>query len=304
MSGEYRLTPTFYGEQIAEAMHRIQVASNNPVTKYGRRGNGEGYFHSPRALALDKSGNIYVADTGNQLIQKLNPNGEFLYQFKIDSGNEECSTCDLALTSDFKSIVCTETRVGTNVYLSEGNTVAVYTVEGGLKYKFSNKAMKCALCLATNSQNEIIISDYLVHSLFVYDDQGHLVRKVGDLDCLNHPAFICIGENDSIIVTDTNNNSVLIFNHEGKLIKRFGKLGGGKGELKQPFGVATDGELIVVVDSGNCRIQVFKMDGTFVSMIESTSELLDQPRGLVLTNDGQILVADRDNHCIKKYRYK
>ena len=68
--------------------------------------------------------------------------------------------------------------------------------------------------------------------------------------------------------------------------------------------MATDGDNILVVDSGNKRVQVFKQDGTFVSLIESLGDPLDQPRGMAVTNNGHIFVADRDNHCIKKYKYK
>ena len=35
-------------------------------------------FSSPRGVAVDSSGNIYVADTGNNRIQKFDENGNFL----------------------------------------------------------------------------------------------------------------------------------------------------------------------------------------------------------------------------------
>ena len=148
--------------------------------------------------------------------------------------------------------------------------------------------MKCALCVATNSHSEIIISDYLVHSLFMYDEHGNFLRRIGNANAFNHPAFICIGENDSVIVSDTNNDVIQIFDREGRFLHQFGKSGSSKGCLKQPFGVADDGENILVVDSGNKRIQVFGRDGKFVSMIESSDDQLNQPRGMVLTDDGHV----------------
>lgn len=304
ISGDHWIVPKFHDQPIQEALHKITVRSNNPVAIYGKYGEGRGTFRSPRALALDNSGNIYVADTGNRLIQKLDKNGRFLHQFKINSRNEDYSTCDLALLPDEESIVCIETLVGTGAHPSTGNTVAIYTTDGRLKYNFTNKAMRCALCLATNSHSEIIVSDYLLHSLFVYKANGEHIQTIGNAGCFNHPAFICVGQNDTIFVTDTNNNSVLQFGKNGRLIQHFGVKGSSKGELFQPFGVSSDGEKILVVDSGNHRIQVFTTSGEFVSMIESLDQPLDQPRGLVLTNDGHVLVADRDNHCIKKFRYK
>ena len=52
------------------------------------------------------------------------------------------------------------------------------------------------------------------------------------------------------------------------------------GQLKHPWGVATDGENILVADSGNKRIQVFKIDGMFVSIIASEDDPLQDPAGL------------------------
>jgi len=50
-----------------------------PVTAFeGGHGNGKGRFESPRGIAIDSAGNIFVADTGNGRIQKFSPNGTFV----------------------------------------------------------------------------------------------------------------------------------------------------------------------------------------------------------------------------------
>ena len=304
VSGKHRFVTTFLGEPIRGTDTDITVPSNNPVAVIGQRGDGLGKFLCPRAVAVDAEGNMYVADTGNRLIQKLDKDGRFLHQFKIDGGNDECSTCDLALCKSRGNVICTETVVGQNMNPTMGNTVVSYGLDGTLKHKFVNKVMKCALCVASNSHGEIIVSDYLVHSLFMYDHHGNFLRRIGKPGTFKHPAFISIGEDDAIIVSDTNNNTIQVFDREGKFKYRFGKPGHGRGELKQPFGLATDGDNIIVVDSGNSRIQIFRYDGTFVSMVESADDPMNQPRGIAVGQDGHIYVADRDNNCIKKYRYK
>ena len=48
------------------------------VTKWGSYGSGDGQFNGPRAVAMDGSGNVYVADQGNNRIQKFDGNGTFL----------------------------------------------------------------------------------------------------------------------------------------------------------------------------------------------------------------------------------
>jgi DNA-binding beta-propeller fold protein YncE len=44
----------------------------------GGRGTGKGEFDSPTAMAVDPSGNILIADTGNGRIEKFSPTGTFL----------------------------------------------------------------------------------------------------------------------------------------------------------------------------------------------------------------------------------
>jgi DNA-binding beta-propeller fold protein YncE len=41
------------------------------LLRFGTTGSGDGQFNSPRGIAVDSSGNIYVADTGNHRVQKF-----------------------------------------------------------------------------------------------------------------------------------------------------------------------------------------------------------------------------------------
>ena len=99
--------------------------------------------------------------------------------------------------------------------------------------------------------------------------------------------------------------SFQVYDRNGNYVFHFGSKGNGKGEINMPFGLAADihGNLIVV-DGVNRRIQIFKQDnGEYVGSIESLSDPLCAPRGVAVTNDGYILVADRNNNCIKKFKY-
>ena len=47
----------------------------------GRRGTGEGEFHTPHSIAIDTRGRVYVADRENYRIQVFDGEGKFLGQW-------------------------------------------------------------------------------------------------------------------------------------------------------------------------------------------------------------------------------
>src|SRR5205807_10490789 len=54
-------------------------------------GVDDGEFSSPTGITLDKDGNIYVADTDNHSIQKLDKSGKFLARWGGDPSSQEGS---------------------------------------------------------------------------------------------------------------------------------------------------------------------------------------------------------------------
>jgi tripartite motif-containing protein 71 len=60
---------------VAASNSRVQqfTAEGKYLGGFGKRGAGEGEFHTPHGLAVDRKGNLYVADTQNNRIQKFAP---------------------------------------------------------------------------------------------------------------------------------------------------------------------------------------------------------------------------------------
>ena len=65
---------------VSEDHNQVQEFNSNGefVRKFGSFGTGNGQFHIPSGVAVDGSGNVWVADLNNNRVQKFNSKGEFL----------------------------------------------------------------------------------------------------------------------------------------------------------------------------------------------------------------------------------
>jgi hypothetical protein len=66
----------------------VVLMSEKQTTKWGFYGTGDGQLRFPIGVAIDPSGNVYVADTENDRIQKFDPDGNFITQWG-SPGTEE-----------------------------------------------------------------------------------------------------------------------------------------------------------------------------------------------------------------------
>ena len=60
-----------FGGQISQA----QAQTYSYAFQFGSYGSGDGQTYNPSGVALDATGNIYVADSYNNLIQVFAPDG-------------------------------------------------------------------------------------------------------------------------------------------------------------------------------------------------------------------------------------
>ena len=92
---------------------RVQVFNSGGVfqSTFGSQGSGDGEFNKPNGIAVDGSGNIYVADMFNSRVQVFNSSGGFLSAFgSFGSGNGQFSSPNgIAVDS------------GGNIYVADAN---------------------------------------------------------------------------------------------------------------------------------------------------------------------------------------
>ena len=76
------LSILFYSISSYESLF---AESNNTeyqfLNKFGGKGSEDGQLISPHSIDIDKDGNVYVTDTGNDRIQKYNSDGKFILKW-------------------------------------------------------------------------------------------------------------------------------------------------------------------------------------------------------------------------------
>lgn len=111
--------------------------------------------------------------------------------------------------------------------------------------------------LQSDSANRIYISNYVANTLEERDPNFYPVR-VFDAG-LNKPMDIAL-EGDAIAVASFGNDLVLIYDKKtGKIIYKIGGFGIGQGQFAGPAGIYLADNILYVADSGNNRIQVFRI---------------------------------------------
>lgn len=154
----------------------------------------------------------------------------------------------------------------------------------------------------------------------VVDKEGKsvmtLVAKNGDTELLKKPEAVSVA-NDTIYVVDSKTNQVVMYDlSTGRYLGRFGSKSGGSlasdFALDGPQGLVAYEGVVYVADSGNGRIQMYGLNGVFLSTLavnatpSSVAEKektykLGEPADIALDTEGRIYVRDADDKSVKVY---
>lgn len=79
----------------------LKISPSGQSIRWGKYGSGDGEFNDPQGLAVDDDGNLYVADTVNNRIQKFTADGKFIASWGVhgDGNGEFNGLQDIALLS-------------------------------------------------------------------------------------------------------------------------------------------------------------------------------------------------------------
>ena len=254
-----------------------------------------GELNNPRGIAIHyKTGNIYIADLGNNCVQVFSCNGEYLFMFseKMNSPMDICITQNKVFVTQFSGNCI-------NMYELEGKLIKSVGSEGNgeaqLNHPFgldvSDRNNNIYVCDCFNHRIEILTEELKYHSMLGIDllklpldvkvIRDRVLVLAGSDPCMfvfnsdhvltyrlitrgvgkqtNHPCRFDIDREYNIIMSDYFNHCVYVFNQEGEQIHKFGKEGQGIGEFYHPWGIALDntGRILVVCHKDTNCLQFF-----------------------------------------------
>lgn len=266
----------------------------------GSNGTGNGQFKAPFDMALDSSGNIFVADRDNNRVQKFNSSG--VYQSKFNAGG---APVGIAIDASNNIWVVADTQL--YKYNSSGVPQGSVIVNGTLAAPLGGIAIDSSgnifLTVQRSSGFSTVYEVQKFNSSLVYQSAfGSAGTGNGQFDT---PSAIAIDASNNIWVADTNNNRIQKFNSSGTYQSQFGAAGLADGSFYSPTGIEIDSSSnIWVADYGNNRIQKFNSSGTFQAKYGSAGTGNGQfigPRGLQVTSTGDLLATDEFNNRIQKF---
>ena len=154
--------------------------------------------------------------------------------------------------------------------------------------------------IAFNNREEMIVNEYLGHSLSILDTRGQKIRTFGSRGDSPHqmiyPRGVATDDSSNIYVSSE--HKLQKFTSTGELIKCVGRKGGKEGEFDIPRGLTLSDNLVYVCDRNNHRIQVFDLDLNFVRSICSRGSgrgEFDAPYDVKFDTAGNMYVTEWGN---------
>ncbi|HEV2448657.1 MAG TPA: IPT/TIG domain-containing protein [Candidatus Sulfopaludibacter sp.] len=277
---------------------RVRLLSGGNVTTVAGSGTsgyaGDGssataaYLTDPLGVAVDSSGNLYIADTGNQVVRKVTSGGTI------------------------------------STYAGNNGFGAGYSGDAG---PATNAQLNSPVGLAIDTSGNLYIADTKNNLIRkVTAGNGNINTVVGNssttLGYLNQPTGVAVDAAGNIYIANQGNNSIYKFTAATGRVTRvagngsFGSTGDGGpatfASLGDPKGVAIDAAgSLYIADTVNNRVRKVTTDGIITTIAgtgrsgytgdggPAAGAQLSSPSGVFVDSGGNIYIADTANSVIR-----
>lgn len=159
--------------------------------------------------------------------------------------------------------------------------------------------------LDVDAQGNVWVADADNNRVEELDPSGSVVAYLGvspDAGALNWPNDVAVGPQNRLYVADSGNNRVAVYDRSsGAFLFSWGSFGFADSADTQPLlfaapmGLTVSNGQVYVADAGNARVQVYGLDGSYVSTIGGRGMGpggFDSPYDVAVDSSGRVWVAD------------
>ena len=302
IKGRHQLHIKVEGQHIRGSPSSVAVKS--PVEKLGTPILTLGGVSQPWGVAINKRGEVVVAEGGGNCVSVFSPNGKKLRSFgRKGSGQGQFHwPCGVTVDGEGNILVADTSNNRIQKFTAEGQFLTAAVGNGPLLFSptdiaFNTINNKVYVVDNENHHIQVLNSDLTFSSTFgkYGNGKGQFVDPWG----------IACDSTGKVYVADTANHRIQVFTAEGKFIMTFGRRGQSRGELARPHYVAVDTSgMVYVSEWDNYRISVFTTEGQFVTSFGregAGSEEFNELHGLAVDNNGVVYVCDCDNSRIQAF---
>ena len=302
-------------------------------------------FSLPAGLAVDSSGNLYVADSGNHAIRKVTPAG--VVTTLAGSPGTSGSTNGTGTGASFNTPLALAVDGSGNVYVADSyNQLVRKVTAGGVVTTVAGTAGQVGATDGTGTAALFGYPEGIVvdgsGNLFVADTSNATIRKItpagvvttfagapavagsadgtGTAASFSNPNGLTIDGSGNLYVADTGNHTIRKVTSAAAVTTLVGTAGltgetdgvGGFARFTSPIGVAVDSSgNVIVADIGNNLIRKVTPSGTVTTLAGSignqgfangsvVTARFNSPGGIAVDHQGVVYVADTGNNCIRK----
>jgi len=284
------------------------------LTAWGSAGSGPGQFDAPDGVAVDDLGHVYVAERGNNRVEKFSATGRLLGSLGTGTPGNAPGQLDTPFgvaVDGLGNVYVGDTKNNRiQKFAPDGRVLAVWGHAGTGPGEFEDPRG-----LAIDDAGNVYVADHANDRVQKLSPTGRFLAAWGRLGTgdvqFNLPRAVAVNHAGDIYVADKLNNRIQELSPSGAFIRRWGANGGdgsagaGAGQFRLPYGVALDGAGdVFVADRGNNRVQRFSPTGAFLAVIGTPGSApgqIDEPYALALDCRGGLFVTDEGNNRIERF---
>ena len=260
--------------------------------EFGGKGSTDGFFSKNIHVGFDATGNIYVSDADNRLVQKLSPTGEFITQIPKEKTVNNILRKPGDVTVDENGNIYV-VDLAVPHHIPETAVPRLYWF-GPCVYKFSQdgELLHTYVVDAIDVRPKVVLPTRLMideegKTAFAYQPRNH-----------DRSVLIDINSQNQLYVLDAKNAKIHKFGADGEKLIAFGRYGAGNGEFDNDASaiqIDTKGN-VLIADTGNHRVVKFNPAGEFMLSFgvkgRGEGEFI-KPIAISTLATGEILVKDK-----------